>query len=63
MKMYFLTNNFRYSDPEDPAERVGIFDSIEAVEKAKEDYMAMMPSLPRDTFRFHVEEFELNKIY
>jgi hypothetical protein len=63
MKLFLLTNEFKYNDLTDPIERVGIFDSAEAAEKAKLDYMAMMPSLPQDIFRFHIEEFELNKIY
>ena len=63
MKLYLLTNEFRYSDPTDVPEYVGIFNSIEAAEKAKVDYMNLMPTLPHDLFRFHVEEFELNKIY
>lgn len=62
MKLYLLTNKFKYSDFNDPADSVGIFDSPEAVEKAKVDYMNSMPVLPHDTFRFHIEEFELNKI-
>lgn len=63
MTVYLLTNEFKYNDLTDPIERVGIFDSLEAAEQAKKDYMAMMPSLPHDIFRFHVEEFELNKLY
>ena len=63
MKLYLLTNEFKYSDPTDVPDRVGIFDSIEAVEKAKQDYMDLMPTLSHDISKFRVEEFELNKIY
>lgn len=63
MSVYLLTNKFKYSDFNDPADIVGIFDSPEAVEKAKQDYMNLMPTLPHDIFRFNIEEFELNKIY
>lgn len=63
MKIYLLTNIFKYSDPTDVPDRVGIFDSPEAVEKAKQDYMDLMPTLPHDIFKFYVEEFELNKIH
>ena len=63
MKLYLLTNKFKYNDFNDPAGIIGIFDSPEAVEKAKHDYMNLMPTLPHDIFRFYVEEFELNTIY
>lgn len=63
MKVYLLTNKFKYSDFNDPPDIVGIFDSQEAAEKAKQDYMDLMPTLPHDIFRFYIEEFELNKIY
>ena len=62
MKLYLLTNEFKYADPEDRPERVGIFDSIDKVEKAKQDYMDLMPTLPHDIFKFYVEEFELNTV-
>ena len=63
MKLYLLTNKFKYSEYNSYPDIVGIFDSPEAVEKAKQDYMDLMPTLPHDIFRFGVEEFELNKIY
>ena len=63
MMVFLLTNKFKYSDFNDPADIIGIFDSPESVEKAKRDYMDLMPTLPHDIFRFSVEEFELNKIY
>ena len=63
MKLYLLTNEFKYADPEDVPERVGIFDSMDKVEKAKQDYMNLMSTLPHDIFRFHVEEYEINRIY
>ena len=63
IKLYLLTNEFKYADPEDAPERVGIFDSMDKVEKAKQDYMDLMPTLPHDIFKFRVEEFELNRIY
>ena len=62
MKLYLVTNEFKYADPTDVPERVGIFDSMDKVEKAKQDYMNMMPTLPHDIFKFRVEEFELNKV-
>ena len=62
MKVYLLTNKFKYGDFNDPPDPVGIFDSPESVEKAKQDYMDLMPTLPHDIFRFSVEEFELNKV-
>ena len=63
MKLYLLTNKFKYSDPDELPERVGIFDSMDKVEKAKQDYMNMMPTLPHDIFKFRVEEYEINRIY
>lgn len=63
MKLYLLTNKFKYSDPTDVQDRVGIFDSLEAVEKGKKDFIESMPSLSPDIFKFYVEEFELNKLY
>lgn len=63
MKLYLLTNEFKYADPGDVPERVGIFDSIDKVEKAKQDYMDLMPTLPHDIFKFRVEEYEINRIY
>lgn len=63
MKLYLLTNEFKYHDPGELPDRVGIFDSLEAVEKAKQDYMDLMPTLPHYLFKFYVEEFELNKVY
>ena len=63
MKLYLLTNIFKYSDPTDVPDRVGIFDSMDKVETAKQDYMELMPTLPRDIFKFQVEEYEINRIY
>lgn len=63
MKLYLLTNEFRYADPTDVPDRVGIFDSIEAVEQGKKDFMDSMPTLSHDLFKFYVEEFELNKLH
>ena len=63
MKVYLLTNRFKYSDFYDPADTIGIFDSSVAVEKAKQDYMDLMPTLPHDIFKFRVEEYEINRIY
>ena len=63
MKLYLLTNEFKYSDPGDVPERVGIFDSPEAIEKAKQDYMDRVPTLPHYIFKFNVEEYEINRIY
>lgn len=62
MRLWLLTNVFNYSDPDEPPDRVGIFDSFEAMEKGKVEYMKLMPTLPRDTFNFVAEEFELNKV-
>ena len=62
MKLFLLTNEFKYSDPGDVPERVGIFDSMDKVEKAKQDYMDLMPTLSCDIFKFGVEEFELNTV-
>ncbi len=63
MKLYLLINEFKYSDPADDPDRVGIFDSLEAVEQGKKDFMDSMPTLPHDLFKFYVEEFELNKLH
>ena len=63
MKLYLLTCKFKYSEPFEYPDIVGIFDSLEAVEKGKLNYMKLMPTLPQDIFRFSVEEFELNKIH
>ena len=63
MRLWLLTNIFNYSDPDELPDRVGIFDSFEAMEKAKVEYMKLMPTLPRDMFNFVAEEFELNKVY
>ena len=63
MNLSMLTNEFKYADPEDVPERVGIFDSLDKVEKAKQDYMDLMPTLPHDIFKFQVEEYEINRIY
>ena len=63
MKLYLLTNKFKYSEYHAYPDIVGIFDSLEAVEKSKQDYMNLMSTLPHDIFRFNIEEFELNKIY
>ena len=63
MKLYLLTNEFKYADPGDLPERVGIFDSRDKVEKAKQAYMDLMPTLPHDIFKFRVEEYEINRIY
>ena len=51
MKLYLLTNEFKYSDPTDAPDRVGIFDSLAAVEKAKQDYMDLIHTLPYDIFK------------
>ena len=63
MKLYLLTNEFKYGDLTDAPDRIGIFDSLEAVEKGKKDFMDSVPTLPHDIFKFIVEEFELNKVY
>ena len=39
MRVYLLTNKFKYSEYHAYPDIVGIFDSREAVEKAKQDYM------------------------
>ena len=62
MKLYILTNKFKYSEYSSYPDTIGIFDSLEAVEKAKQAYMDMMPELPHDIFRFYVAEFEINKV-
>lgn len=59
MNVFILRNRFKYEDTD---EIVGVFDSYDKVKQAKLDYMALMPTLPEDTFRFSVEEFPLNKV-
>ena len=42
---------------------MGSDSDLKVVEKAKQDYMNLMPTLPHDIFRFSIEEFELNKVH